>query len=301
MRTPIPQELIDAIIHGVEDMESLKCCSLVSTRFRGASQRILLRSLTLYHTWNHGTVACTLLTESPHTASYIKNITLNLPSWLPNGHAAAGRLRAAFDKLTYVRQVAIDGNNVSWDVVSPLASTIFDFIRNRDLKELHVQRVQNLPWPALATLISSAPVVSMDEVLPLEEVDVVMPQNGDLPVSNLRRLLASYSDAACDVLARPEFAFCLPKLRELGLDHTPVNSSLLSAASARLDSVYFDLAHHISTAFLPPLPGLRTIHMALHWGSDANSQCMSDAIASILVSGPATALCSLAAGFWFRR
>jgi hypothetical protein len=42
-----PQELLDAIIPCVDEISTLKVCSLAGTVLRGSSQRILLRSLTL--------------------------------------------------------------------------------------------------------------------------------------------------------------------------------------------------------------------------------------------------------------
>ncbi|KAJ7094888.1 hypothetical protein C8R43DRAFT_964489 [Mycena crocata] len=291
MPTPIPQDIIDLIVNEIDDIESLKSCSLVSTRFRGASQRILLSSLTLSRTWNHGKVACTLIIDSPHTAPYIKKLTLHLPSWLPNGPAAARRLREAFNRLTNVRQLTIEGNMVSWKSVSPLASAILDFIRQRELKKLHIRCVKSLPGPVLAALVTSSPVVSLTSVTPPSEPDDLVggveAQGDDLPVSKLQQLRVENSEDACGVLATPEFTVCLRALRRLGLKQAPANSSLISAVSAHLEHIYFELPTNSFHASLPPLPRLRTIHLVLDWGSSGRKQCLINTIAAILLSCPA--------------
>jgi hypothetical protein len=42
-----PQELLDAVVAELEDVESLKSCSLAGSPLRSPSQRKLMRSLTL--------------------------------------------------------------------------------------------------------------------------------------------------------------------------------------------------------------------------------------------------------------
>ncbi|KAJ6493215.1 hypothetical protein C8R45DRAFT_927994 [Mycena sanguinolenta] len=79
----LAQELVGAILAEVDDLASLKACSLVESRFRVLSQRILLDHITLSvsskvdHLKNYE-AARTLLEESPQIATYITTLKLQL-------------------------------------------------------------------------------------------------------------------------------------------------------------------------------------------------------------------------------
>ncbi|KAJ6522226.1 hypothetical protein DFH09DRAFT_1372772 [Mycena vulgaris] len=81
----IPEELVNAIFNMVEDTESVKACTLVSSRFCSISQPILIDSL---NPPNLGRPTSSsfelhrtgyLITESPHITVYIKHISIELP------------------------------------------------------------------------------------------------------------------------------------------------------------------------------------------------------------------------------
>lgn len=82
----LPQELIDAIIDQIDEAESLKACSLAATSFVATSQRRIFCSLRLWAAEgdvydNEGanlTAVDALLTASPHLASYILDLTLDI-------------------------------------------------------------------------------------------------------------------------------------------------------------------------------------------------------------------------------
>ncbi|KAJ6562133.1 hypothetical protein B0H19DRAFT_1259730 [Mycena capillaripes] len=87
----LPQELIDAIVSLVDDSESLKACSLVSTAFVAPAQRIILRSLYIEQTSsssrrsgrNEQAIlsihrAHAALQASPHISSYIRELKIRV-------------------------------------------------------------------------------------------------------------------------------------------------------------------------------------------------------------------------------
>lgn len=91
----LPQELIDAIVSLIDDSDSLKACSLVSTAFVAPAQRIVFRSLyieqaprrTTARRWRNEQAilsiqrAYSALQASPHISSYVRdlNIRFNAP------------------------------------------------------------------------------------------------------------------------------------------------------------------------------------------------------------------------------
>ncbi|KAJ6493219.1 hypothetical protein C8R45DRAFT_1136244, partial [Mycena sanguinolenta] len=114
----LPQELVDAILSEVDDLASLKARSLVESRFRVPSQRILLDRITLSglskvdqsHLENYGAVR-TLLEESPQIATYITTLKLRLH--LPSVDMQAvdtDSLQRVLRHLVNVRQFTLHGS-----------------------------------------------------------------------------------------------------------------------------------------------------------------------------------------------
>ncbi|KAJ7432947.1 hypothetical protein FB451DRAFT_1196718, partial [Mycena latifolia] len=108
--TMIPQELVNAIVDLVGDTESLKACSLASPSLCSASQRILLRSLTLKGRFDPSNYVATstLFVESPHIAQYITNLKIELPH-SRTALAGAHSIPEVLTKLSRVRQCTIEG------------------------------------------------------------------------------------------------------------------------------------------------------------------------------------------------
>ncbi|KAJ7045223.1 hypothetical protein C8F04DRAFT_1068124, partial [Mycena alexandri] len=72
--TLFPQELVNAFIHEIDDVPTLKASCLAGSVFREETQRILFRSVT-----THGNpyALCGLLQESPHIAPYITSLDIS--------------------------------------------------------------------------------------------------------------------------------------------------------------------------------------------------------------------------------
>ncbi|KAJ7472896.1 hypothetical protein B0H11DRAFT_2037711 [Mycena galericulata] len=273
----VPQELIDTILQEVEDTDSLKLCSLAASTLRGASQRRLLHSLTV----NDGILgsnrcrsyraACSLVTESTHLADYITRLTLRVSSDNASD-ASVQSLRQLLNKLRNVRRCTIEGDGGdSWDYLAPLMPVVFDFIQARNLTELHVMYLRQLPAPALVLLVSSTPTVSLYDVTTQPDITVDVPSAAS--ESKLGQLLIAGLNTAgvCRVLERPEFASCTRNVRRLGLDLIdPMRFfALISAVASTVEHIWFAL--DLSGFSLPPshlFPLLRSIDLSIEPGND---------------------------------
>lgn len=234
------QEVIDAIVHEVDDNDSLKACALVASTFRGASQRILLHSLTLKggrahdrHTrdpTNHQAVY-TLLESSPHIIPYIRDLKIQFPS-APTPPADVKNLKRVLTKLTNVRRCILNGIYISknhqgtgWgDLIQALSSVLIDFISRQSLRELHVHYIM-IPLAVLLRLLTSAPTVSLYFTF-IHEPRKRPSKISASPLSRAGRPLLSSldslilddgSDDLCELLSRPQFAAHTAHLRRLAV------------------------------------------------------------------------------------
>ncbi|KAJ7266863.1 hypothetical protein B0H12DRAFT_1229995 [Mycena haematopus] len=141
-RSPaFPPELIDAIICEIDDVESLKACSVVASSLRSRSQRILFSALTV-KAENYAAVF-KLLTESPHIADYITNLIIMT---LQHAVTCSDIFCQILAKLQNVRRCTLDGvrGRIRMHcargrrIVPPLLipPPVFDFLVRQPLREL---------------------------------------------------------------------------------------------------------------------------------------------------------------------
>ncbi|KAJ7754169.1 hypothetical protein DFH07DRAFT_823277 [Mycena maculata] len=287
--TDIPRELIDAILGEVKDMESLKRCALSAPALRGSSQRILLHSMSVHAEGRRDyNAACALLAVSPHVATYITRFTV----YVSSSPATPEKLRSfqqLLSKLTHVRRCAIrGGTSGSWHDFATLVPALFEFILRSDLTKLHVLFVSELPIPALAVLVSSAPQVSFYNV----GVDTNGYDGASLAGkqsnSKLQQLLVLQSDGVCDVLGRPQFAPSRANLRRLSVRSADVDISvgIFFATANTLEHIGFHYRpYNVVLDHLPYLPVLRSVDIPME-SSSAHKQHLIDSVASIVVSRP---------------
>ncbi|KAJ7512158.1 hypothetical protein B0H11DRAFT_2268302 [Mycena galericulata] len=245
----VPQELIDAILHEVDDADCLKRCSLAASAFRGTSQRRLFPSLTVdnrqlgtnrLRSYN---AACALVNESPHLAEYIIALTLRLSSD-DTAPAILPSVQRLLNKLKNVRRCTIQGVTGYSSGWARLAPPLFDFIRARNLTELHVLYLDQIPPPALALFVSSAPIVSFYDVTVEPNISLDVPPVASQ--SKLKQLVIAgqKTGSIYSVLGRPEFASYMVNIRRLSLSlilpPRPF-SALVSAVARNVEHVRFDL------------------------------------------------------------
>ncbi|KAJ7800350.1 hypothetical protein B0H14DRAFT_3490747 [Mycena olivaceomarginata] len=156
----LPQELFDAIIDEIHDKETLKACALVGSSFLPPSQRKLFRKVRLGRRSRDREAA---LAESPHLASYVRHLTIVMPSTVPDSVAVAGVLRSVQN----IESLVVSGMapGVNWNSVEHEArSTLLECLSRPSLRSLLLSGMD-----VSAALISAAtaiPVVSFFDIPP---------------------------------------------------------------------------------------------------------------------------------------
>ncbi|KAJ7675629.1 hypothetical protein DFH06DRAFT_663422 [Mycena polygramma] len=254
----IPQELIEAILSEVEDMESLKACALVAPNFCVPTQRRLLSSLSLslLPVYSHCTPhqACLRLRESPHVAQYIIQLCVNTDEF------STDALEELLGKLTKVRKCTIrNARSYPWSHIRWTTLPVIHFARTQNLTELHVAYLKDIPSHVLALIVSSAPKVSFYgvEISCSESIDWIC-----TPVDSCRmkQLLISDSDTVGAALQRPDFAPYIANIRRLGV--ASPHPTIIGRASNVIEHLH--LQNPTSMPLLTCVPRLRSIHITLN-------------------------------------
>ncbi|KAJ7438397.1 hypothetical protein B0H11DRAFT_2104985 [Mycena galericulata] len=151
----LPPELIDSILHEVEDTKTLKACAIVASAFREPSQRILLRSVTVGGTRKNYQTVSDILQKSAHIASYIRLLSFYLPS-KDTPPAAVDFLPELLAKFTHLSYLTVYGDGCPWDAVSTgITDAVEKLIRERCLEGLYIMYIEELPANLLALIFSS--------------------------------------------------------------------------------------------------------------------------------------------------
>ncbi|KAJ7676955.1 hypothetical protein DFH06DRAFT_1169409 [Mycena polygramma] len=259
----IPQELVDSIIAELDDLDSLKTCSLAGPMFRDPSQRRLLRCITLTG-WPHNDLrngncaaARTLFDQSPHLAAYVQDLKILL-----NPGPDLDHLQDILLILKNVRRCIVDGHGQQfrWNNLNPgLAAAFVKFFSRQALQDLRLCRVVITPsasfiWavPSLSSYITGATKLN--------------PDLSGTP-STLRDLALHFgSQDLCALLASPDFRSHIAGLRRLSiLPRFDDSMALITAAAGTLQHIHFDcdvptMAMHMP---LPELPALRILEFRI--------------------------------------
>ncbi|KAJ7463647.1 hypothetical protein FB451DRAFT_458062 [Mycena latifolia] len=288
LSTRIPQELIDAIVSEVDDKDCLKACSVVSSSFRGASQRILLSSLTL--NGHLDSTVCTLLAESPHIVAYIKYLKIKLPPSHHHNPSEIQSLQLVLAKLTAVQECIVTGvyPDARWADLNPkLSSALLDFITRQSLRSLRLSIIKDIPRTVFHHLIVSVPMLSFFQTYIEEAVDGSL-ADGPPPSSSIESLLLDpQSTSVSTLLTRPQFAAHTANLCRLSIVLGDGMSMIWATARTlqhiRLDCTRLNAAHLRFRRQFPALPALRSLEIVLHF-SQQMAPCFIDIISRILAS-----------------
>jgi hypothetical protein len=202
--SPLPQELFDAIIDEIHDKETLKACALVGSSFLPPSQRRIFRKVAL-GLGRHSRDTAAALAESPHLVSYIRDLSLFMPSTVPNSVAVAGVLRSAQN----IESLVVFGRaaSVNWNCVEPEASSaLLDCLSRPSLRQLQPSNLQDVP-AALISAATAIPVVSFFYVR-MDVREAISEQlHASAPAPRLRHLILSDTGPAvrliCNFLLHP--------------------------------------------------------------------------------------------------
>ncbi|KAJ6493223.1 hypothetical protein C8R45DRAFT_928000 [Mycena sanguinolenta] len=276
----LAQELVDAILAEVDDLASLKACSLVEPRFRVPSQRILLCSVTLSGCnpesgWSSGNdclaenfgAARTLLEESPQVSAYITTLQLRLHLPVLDTESLEWVLR----QLVNVRRLILGGlcGRLDWNrLPSTLTEAVVDLMSRQQLHHLRVHRVTDIPGEILLTAARSLSVLRVTV-----QNGVLDPSKSDVTPIVQDLVLLSGSDGVFTKLSYPQFRPYITALRRFSFisqyGRTPI---VLGPAADTLEHIHIrQLIGHIASdrsqmtgsISLPTLRALRTIEFEI--------------------------------------
>ncbi|KAJ6476966.1 hypothetical protein C8R45DRAFT_1008429, partial [Mycena sanguinolenta] len=264
----LPQELVDAILAEVNDVASLKACSLVESRFRVPSQRILLCSITLLGCIPRSTVwaigdsylvenfgaARTLLEESPQVSAYITTLQLRLHVPVLDTES----LEWVLGQLVNVRRLILGGlyGQLDWNrLPSTLTEAVVNFMSRQQLHHLRVRCVTDMPGEILLTAARSLSVLRVTV-----QNGVLDPSKSDVtPI--VQDLVLDGSDGVSTMLSYPQFRPYITALRRLSFisqyGRTP---TVLGPAANTLEHIHIVCRGPIS---LPTLGALCTIEFEI--------------------------------------
>nr|GAT48295.1 predicted protein [Mycena chlorophos] len=259
MAASIPPELIEAIVEHVPDVASLKSCSLVSPIFRFPCQKRLHPSLHLEFVGpdsqryrRTSEAVSRRLEESPHLASFITHLTLEIITPWNGPDDQSAFARRVFARLGHVKKTRIFGGRLGgaiwsslWSSLPPdLESAVLDWLAHRGstepLQELLLANI-SLPEAALPVIFSAAASLVLHnctlERMPASQQQATVQSAPQVrPVRAqaraLRRFEAHSSWRVVELLCRPgqEHHWHVSALRSLALriinDNTSLDTSL---------------------------------------------------------------------------
>ncbi|KAJ7045233.1 hypothetical protein C8F04DRAFT_1068169, partial [Mycena alexandri] len=201
----LPQELVNAVIHGIDDVPTLKASCLTGSVFREETQRILFRKFKLDDGMRNPDAVYSLLQKSPHIAPYITSLNISFPfgEKLPQYTES---LLQIFERLKNVQSCTVAGMPNA-GIHAALLSAFLAFLSRQPLRELNVGFTHSLLPVVCLRLITMAPAISFIGVT------LSLAQNVDFPM--------------------PDWKPAVPRMRELtlGTRSQDINVLLVRAQS----------------------------------------------------------------------
>ncbi|KAF8209157.1 hypothetical protein K438DRAFT_1811845 [Mycena galopus ATCC 62051] len=272
--TTIPQELVEVILvdfDSVEDKDSLESISLTATNFAGPAQRVLFRSLGLDCHKKPGSLdrAFALLSGSPHIASYVKDLAIQLPlKTTPEPHHLLERLLPQFSQ---VRRFVLNGVGISWDYLQPgLQLALSTFLLDTSFEKLHLIHISDMPGALIRIAAQTSAVLSLQNVF-IKSISP-MPEAESRPDQNLRltHLMLSSPHGMQSLLCRQlMLPSCTANILRLEVDQSPFSAELLRAIAPTLTELSLNCIGTDHPFTLPFLPHLVTLdfQVAPSWES----------------------------------
>ncbi|KAJ7064331.1 hypothetical protein C8F01DRAFT_1081657 [Mycena amicta] len=281
----LPTELVWAIVHQIEDTESLKSCCLASSQLRIPSQRVLFHSFKIPPP---RAAACEIfLRDSPHIAEHIYCINIELlglsRSPLDVLDSYTERLPNILSQLETVRLCALDGRFNSPTMLRKRSSVLTQLERFQ-LSELHLRRLTSIPMPIFRTLVTLAPRLSFSMVsLIWADSEQTPSHNPEYAVERL--CFEPLSDNVCRYFASAR----LPRLAHLKIDvNAEVNEHAFGLITNCADTLQTAGASITARSFTQ-LPALKRVEFMIRF-HDRSSAWFRETVANILSPTVATSL-----------
>ncbi|KAJ7628210.1 hypothetical protein DFH06DRAFT_723705 [Mycena polygramma] len=284
----VPSELIDSIFLQVPDIETLKECALVASRFREPSQRILLRSVSLGGTHHSYRYVWDIIQQSPHIATYVRTLKLDIrrdkasPEWL---------LPELLDKFTNVTQLHLSKDTAGYTrarLEPVIADAIVALIRRPTLEGFHTYDMERLPISLVAVIffsVTSASFLSgsVDHQNPTASI-----ASPAIPTDVENLVLSDCFTRLRDVLASAEFLPRIANLRRLWTSPCAHSSAIINAAAQKLEELCVDCtdspyAQGPDAPQLHNFPSLRFFSITLKC-DDFDEPWVVSALCSVLLS-----------------
>ncbi|KAF7344493.1 hypothetical protein MSAN_01931100 [Mycena sanguinolenta] len=286
-----PPELIDAIISEIDDIESLKACSLVASSLRFIIQQILFSTLTI-KVDNRAAIS-ELLTKSPHIAGYVTNLIIKSLDLLILARHIEG-FEQILAKLQNVRRCMLVGLHRSSRIMIEMGPVepglafppfLLDFLMRQRLHELSLICIHT-PASALWYFLTTVPKLHFQGSVVLQDELGVAPTAVKTPVLHSLILVRS-EDVGWYVVCSQNMG-CLAALRHLSIRPSGDGwaRKLIEVASRTLEHIHFDFSGHPPPS-LPYLPVLRTLQFTfpgktttsrIGWGISETAGIMSPLI-----------------------
>ncbi|KAJ7725427.1 hypothetical protein DFH07DRAFT_252759 [Mycena maculata] len=296
----LPNELVAVVLDELDrDYLSLKTCALVTTAFCSTSQRHLFRSIWLHRgDWHSYTFAQqavhrgvsipsgtimgwhSLISTSPHLASHVRDLTIDLPSSEDEDITLKHVLRA----LPSIERLVISGMAVRWgDLSAGLRSVVLAMLSLPSLDRLHLLDIRDVPTQILRVL-PSMKAFSIHRTTFKGDTDP--PESEGLPSSRLEHITISTNMRSTYKLILPH----APRFTNVTKIHLFIDffscmgpEKLLSAVGRTLQHLELDCDRLYYPFGLPPLPSLRTLELRV---SNGSKRSMPDGLAGTLAGLP---------------
>ncbi|KAJ6478772.1 hypothetical protein C8R47DRAFT_1219322 [Mycena vitilis] len=253
--TALPQEIFDNIIEQVSDNATLKSCAVAGTSFRPPCQRALFRRFRVRRNCPD-----TFLSGSPHIASYIRYLTIEI--WW-NTIAGTSNLPAVSGALNLVQNVeflTISGRAAVWSHIGhDVQSALFECMARPSLFRLQLSNIHVPPALILAaTAIPASAFFHVTVYMDTEEITFDRPR-GSTPVPRLRHLHLPDTGpdvlSICNLLLHPTIPPYTGHIERLSLRIDPESADydqrLLTACAQTLTHLALDPGDHINLPHLP--------------------------------------------------
>ncbi|KAJ7265222.1 hypothetical protein C8J57DRAFT_1622318 [Mycena rebaudengoi] len=257
----LAQELVDAIVDLVDDTASLKSCSLAATPFVARSQRHLFRSVRLETSRKNGDSSSiralhNCLIESPHIASYIRHLILDV-SLLSHSQPLVSSILCSVSNLA---RLDFNGDSLQWRMVSEkLRIALLVALRRPSLQQFHLTQLYDIPPSFILDVASSVPEFSVKH-LGVDSAGggapaALCPMHPVTSVTHLTLLV--YSPAVtelCAILVRAPA--CLARIEQVRIELGAHTLPFLIFVARTLLHLVLNEACLISPSLMPPAPHL---------------------------------------------
>ncbi|KAF7313976.1 Peroxidase [Mycena chlorophos] len=261
----LPQELLEAILHELYDVPSLKNCSLSGSQLCPSAQRLLLHKLRLRQ---NIPAALTLLEESPHVAPYFTTLHLTLTESLTSSAPMLNMLTLVLNRLSGVTRCEVYGRGwwAAWASLE-LRDAFWALIRTRAAHDLRLHSISKMPRDIFWDLLGATRSLHVEGMYLFGTDGHSTPAAALSGKPSLKRLyVGGGALLVLNLFANSSLSAHLHEVEHLTLFVSGASYAhclaIIRHASASLRSLELhalNIDTHSQLASFPPLPALRQV------------------------------------------